>query len=105
MSIISYQASHEQFKPSELLQWAILAEKAGFTVEKVIYDSEAFQFFASEQYARDIPMNDERAFRGNVAESIFTAGQLAAWQREAENLNAQNRGDQACFYLKKKRSG
>ena len=30
MAIISYHASHEQFKPSELLAWAVLAEKAGF---------------------------------------------------------------------------
>jgi coenzyme F420-dependent glucose-6-phosphate dehydrogenase len=30
MAIISYHASHEQFKPSELLDWAILAERSGF---------------------------------------------------------------------------
>jgi coenzyme F420-dependent glucose-6-phosphate dehydrogenase len=30
MAIISYHASHEQFKPSELLTWAMLAETAGF---------------------------------------------------------------------------
>lgn len=30
MAIISYHASHEQFKPSDLLSWAVLAEKAGF---------------------------------------------------------------------------
>lgn len=78
-----------------------LAEKAGFAVEKVVYDSEAFQFFGSEQYRRDIAMSDARAFRGNVAESIFTAEQIEEWQRRAENLNAENRGDQACFYLKK----
>jgi coenzyme F420-dependent glucose-6-phosphate dehydrogenase len=30
MAIISYQASHEQFTPRELLKWTIMAEKAGF---------------------------------------------------------------------------
>lgn len=30
MAIIGYQASHEQFKPSELLKWSVLAERAGF---------------------------------------------------------------------------
>lgn len=30
MAIIGYQASHEQFKPSELLKWSVLAEHAGF---------------------------------------------------------------------------
>ncbi len=30
MAIISYHASHEQFKPSELLKWVMLAEQSGF---------------------------------------------------------------------------
>jgi probable non-F420 flavinoid oxidoreductase len=30
MSLIGYQASHEQFKPSELVKWSIMAEKVGF---------------------------------------------------------------------------
>jgi coenzyme F420-dependent glucose-6-phosphate dehydrogenase len=30
MAIISYHASHEQFTPRDLLNWAILAEQAGF---------------------------------------------------------------------------
>jgi SAM-dependent methyltransferase len=78
-----------------------LAEKAGFSVEKVVYDSESFQFFGSEQYLRDIAMNDERAYRGNVAESIFAPAQLREWEREAEILNEKQQGDQACFYLRK----
>ncbi len=78
-----------------------LAEKAGFAVEKVVYDSESFQFFGSEQYLRDIAMNDERAFRGNIAESIFTPEQLREWEQAAARLNQENKGDQACFYLRK----
>jgi coenzyme F420-dependent glucose-6-phosphate dehydrogenase len=30
MPLIGYHASHEQFRPSELLQWTILAEQCGF---------------------------------------------------------------------------
>jgi coenzyme F420-dependent glucose-6-phosphate dehydrogenase len=30
MARISYHASHEQFKPSQLLEWVIMAEEAGF---------------------------------------------------------------------------
>jgi predicted SAM-dependent methyltransferase len=78
-----------------------LAEQAGFEVAKVVYDSEAFQFFGSEQYARDIAMNDELAFRGDFSKSIFTEEQMRRWEREAELLNGENRGDQACFYLRK----
>lgn len=79
-----------------------LAEKAGFTVEKVVYDSEAFQFWGSEQYLQDIPLNDEQAYKGDVSNGIFTPEQIDAWQREAENLNECGKGDQACFYLRSK---
>lgn len=30
MALIGYQASHEQFKPSELLKWCVLAKDCGF---------------------------------------------------------------------------
>lgn len=30
MAVIGYQASHEQFPPSSLVEWAVLAEQAGF---------------------------------------------------------------------------
>lgn len=77
-----------------------LAEECGFTVAKVTYDSEAFQFWGSEQYRRSIAMNDPQAYSGDISASIFTAEQIAEWERKAEELNAEGRGDQACFYLK-----
>src|SRR5438874_6590757 len=46
MSVIGYQASHEQFKPSQLLEWAILAEKAGF---KAINSSDHFHPWSERQ--------------------------------------------------------
>ena len=79
----------------------MVAEKAGFAVAKVVYDSGAFQFHGSEQYAMDIPMNDPRSFRGADDASIFTQGQIDDWTRMAAELNDQGRGDQACFYLKR----
>jgi len=77
-----------------------LAERAGFRVEKTVYDSNEFQFIASEQYARDIPMHDNRAYAGDASKSAFTAAQIDEWKAESATLNAQGRGDQACFYLK-----
>ena len=76
-----------------------LAEKAGFAIERVVYDSEIFQFFGSEQYARDIPLNDPRSYRGVISESIFTQEQIDEWESMASKLNAAGRGDQACFFL------
>jgi SAM-dependent methyltransferase len=79
----------------------LAAEKAGFVVERVIYDSESFQFWASEQYLRDIPMTDARSYQGDIAASIFTSEQLDDWEKKTQILNAEERGDQACFYLRK----
>ncbi len=78
-----------------------LAKKAGFTVEKVIYDSESFQFWGSEQYLQNIALTDKRAYKGIISESIFTQEQIDEWQKQAEGLNTQSKGDQACFYLRK----
>ena len=79
----------------------MLAAKAGFDIIKVNYDSEAFQFHGSEQYALDIPMNDPRTFRGATGSSIFNQQQFDEWIALAAKLNAEGRGDQACFYLKR----
>lgn len=79
-----------------------LAGRAGFEVVKTVYDSTPAQFMVSEQYAADISMHDKRAFKGNVSESIFTQEQLDKWESKTIELNRDGRGDQACFYLKKK---
>lgn len=78
----------------------ILAEKAGLKVEKVIYDSTAFQFWGSEQYLQNIPLNDDRTFKADVSKSIFTPAEMDEWKKQAEELNIQNKGDQASFYLR-----
>jgi SAM-dependent methyltransferase len=77
-----------------------LAARARFEVIKVVYDSDLMQFVVSEQYSRDISMHDERAYRGDASNSIFTIKQINDWKNEAASLNAAGRGDQACFYLK-----
>ncbi len=81
--------------------FCFLAEKAGFSVEKVVYDSEEFQFWASEYYSQDIPMNDEKWFNGNFNESLFTEAEFLEWKKKAAQLNDEKKGDQACFYLRK----
>jgi SAM-dependent methyltransferase len=38
----------------------LLAEKHGFTISNVVYDSAKFQFIGSELYLRDIPLNSDK---------------------------------------------
>ncbi|HEY6924488.1 MAG TPA: class I SAM-dependent methyltransferase [Steroidobacteraceae bacterium] len=74
---------------------AILAAGAGLEVDKVLYDSEAFQFEGSERILR------LRAQRGDGALPASTAtGMSQAWmKRRARELNRARDGDQACFFL------
>lgn len=82
----------------------LLAEEAGFVVDNVVYDSTAFQFWGSEQYRLDIPLNDARSMDRTDGESVFTPEQIEDWNGRAEKLNTAGEGDQACFYLRKLRS-
>jgi SAM-dependent methyltransferase len=79
-----------------------LADKAGFRINEVLYDSSSFQFWGSEQYSQDIPLMSEKSYIKGLKHSIFTKNQINAFEKEAVALNTQSRGDQACFYLSKK---
>ena len=74
----------------------LLAEKHGFTISKVVYDSAKFQFIGSELYLRNIPLNSDKK-----AKNIFSKKQLEEFETRAEELNNLSKGDQAIFYLKK----
>ena len=78
-----------------------LAQRTGFTCTAVHHDSTAFQFWGSEQYAKDIPMKDPRSYSLNPAGSIFSAAEIAGFVAESQRLNAAGQGDQAAFYLQK----
>jgi SAM-dependent methyltransferase len=71
--------------------FSLLSEKSGFRIERVIFDSTEFQFWASDSYQRDIPL----------AEMIEpTRSQRSRMRRLAAVLNLREQGDTAQFYLK-----
>ena len=79
----------------------LLAQKAGLSVEHVTFDSGPFQFWGSELYAQDIPLLDDRSYWTNPEAKTFGPEQMVAWQEKAEELNAEGKGDMACFYLRR----
>ena len=79
----------------------LLAERVGLEIADVLFTSGAAQFWGSEQYARDIPLMDDRSYARNPDSSLFSRDDIARFERMAEDLNRQGRGDQACFYLRK----
>jgi SAM-dependent methyltransferase len=80
---------------------AVLASRSGFTITAIRYDASAFQFWGSEQYARDIPLRSPRSYAERPAASIFSAAQIADFDRRARELNEAGDGDQAGFYLRR----
>jgi SAM-dependent methyltransferase len=70
-----------------------LAQRCGLTLQTVTYDSTAFQFWASELYKQDVPLDQDRSG------SRFSREQIQAWERQADQLNRRHSGDQAAFIL------
>jgi SAM-dependent methyltransferase len=74
----------------------LLAEQTGFEISQIVYDSDAFQFWASEAIRNDIP--------STKAHGTVTKKELKQYNRRARELNKVGKGDQACFYLRKKQA-
>ena len=79
----------------------LLAEKSGFNLYDVIYDSFAFQEWGSEQYQKDIPLHDDKSFAVNPEKSPFSKADIKKFEAHSIELNNAKAGDQAAFYLKK----
>ncbi|WP_244168584.1 class I SAM-dependent methyltransferase [Mycobacterium malmoense] len=75
---------------------ALAADRVGLRVEKTFDDSAGFQFMASEAYRRDVALTDPKI------RQTFRWKQLWDWEKRAERLNRQGRGDQAGFVLRAK---
>lgn len=73
-----------------------LALNCGLKIEKVIFDSNGFQFWGSELYKLGIPLVEGR----KRLKDIFGNDKLKEWEKKAKNLNKMNLGDQAAFFLK-----
>lgn len=80
-----------------------LVDDAGLEISRIVYDSNSFQFVASELYRRDIPLYPTSPAEAEALASAFTPEEVASFERHARDLNAERRGDQAAFYLKRHR--
>ena len=79
------------------MEW--LLRECGMRIKKIIWDSNEQQFWASEPYARDIPLFAEHSYFCNPQGSLFSADQIKQWKKEAADLNRIGQGDQAAFYI------
>jgi 2-polyprenyl-3-methyl-5-hydroxy-6-metoxy-1,4-benzoquinol methylase len=79
----------------------ILAQKVGFEISDIVYDSTEFQFWGSEQLLQDIPLRAENSYGINPKQSIFSKQDITSYRQRSEELNNANDGDSACFFLYK----
>jgi SAM-dependent methyltransferase len=79
----------------------ILAQKTGFVIDKTVFDSGAFQFWGSELYKNDTPLTLPETHEMRTGIMSFSAEQMDKFEKEARQLNADNKGDQAIFYFRK----
>lgn len=78
----------------------ILCSKAGFNIVDVSYNSHAWQFVGSELNRRNIP--EKALSEGKIKLSqLFTKQDFGSFERKAAELNKNQNGDQAFFFLRK----
>lgn len=85
-----------------LKSFDFLVKKTNLKVLKIMFDSNEFQFWGSEQYKRDIPLESKKSYGINPKKSIFTKHQIKKYKKRSEELNGKNLGDQAFFILEGK---
>jgi 2-polyprenyl-3-methyl-5-hydroxy-6-metoxy-1,4-benzoquinol methylase len=78
----------------------LLAEKFGFYIHKIKYDSSEFQFWGSEQYSKKISLDSTDSYKTNPEKSIFSKKEIRDFKKRSRRLNENSIGDQAIFYLR-----
>lgn len=78
-----------------------LINNYGLYVHDILYNSNSFQFWGSEQYRRDIPLNDTLSYKYNRKHSIFSKKDIKNFEKRSKHLNSIQQGDQAIYYIKK----
>lgn len=79
----------------------LLLAKAGFSIYRTEFDSQAFEFIASEQYKRGISIYDPNSYFTNPKKSVFTKEDILNYKKQINKLNADNQGSTAVFYIQK----
>ena len=80
---------------------AMLLDEFGLEIYKIVYDSSDQQFWGSEQYLKNITLDAENSYYKNPKNSMFSPETISSYKK-AEELNQQEDGDMACFYVSRK---
>jgi len=75
------------------------AEGAGLKMIASSSDSTEFEFFASEQYRRGIPLMAENSFAKNPGMSDFTYREMTTFKAKARKAVSAGKGGRGCFFF------
>lgn len=88
------------FIPSEK-SMLMLAEQAGFKIEKCEYDSGDYVIWSSEQYRKGIPLHASNSRMISKRNDTFSKEEIRQFKQTIASENRKKNGDTAAFYLKK----
>jgi len=77
----------------------MLARQAGLAVVNVVHEADEGTFWASEAYARDIPLCDPRFPTSGMIKKLATWRQTRRYRAQAAEINQRGEADLVCFYL------
>jgi 2-polyprenyl-3-methyl-5-hydroxy-6-metoxy-1,4-benzoquinol methylase len=80
----------------------LLLENQGIIVRKAIYDTELLDIVTSEQYLRDISMNDPRSYSLNKKRSVFSSNEIGNFKKFTQEINEQCKGATVALYIERK---
>lgn len=81
----------------------ILCEKNGALIYNYFFDSTSFQFLGSEQFKNGISSYALNSYKTNLAQSIFSENDIKLYEKKARRFNKEGLGDQAVFFIRKKK--
>lgn len=79
----------------------LIASRAGLIVEQEVHESSDEQFWASEQFGRDIPSNDPRSISRSILRRLLVWPMIRACRARARKINQKREADLVCFHLLK----
>jgi 2-polyprenyl-3-methyl-5-hydroxy-6-metoxy-1,4-benzoquinol methylase len=77
----------------------ILLQSINLKIYKVIFDTDEFEFWGSEQFCNNIPTNSQSSFSVNPAESMFSKKQIDCFKHLAHDYNKRQIAGRASFLI------
>jgi len=78
----------------------LLANQAGLCIDEVVFDSDGFTLWGSEQYEAGISLVDPRSYWVDPSASLFKDTDIERFAVQAAELNANGTGDCVAFFLR-----